>query len=113
MKTTSKTALIATLAITGAFAAGFSSGPAFAQNAPQTFQFEFKYDAAELGSLDGANNLLTRLQSVVTAYCGANGKVPPSERWAKETCVERTMRDSIAKFASPTVAEAYETRARG
>ena len=65
MKTTSKTSLIATFAIVGAFTAGFASGPASAQNQPYRgpFQFEFKYDAAELGSLDGAQNLLARLQS--------------------------------------------------
>src|SRR5262245_56353622 len=82
MKSTSKTALIATLAITGAFAAGFATGPASAQTIYRgPFEFEFKYDAAELGSVESAQNLLARLHSVVTAYCGDAPTLSPEERF--------------------------------
>lgn len=115
MKTTSKTSLIATLAIAGAFTAGFATGPASAQNQPYRgpFEFQFKYDAAELGSLDGAQTLLARLQSVVTAYCGNEPNLSPQERFEANKCVKRTMREAIAKFDNATVAQAFSNRADG
>lgn len=115
MKTTSKTSLIATFAIVGAFTAGFASGPASAQNTPYKgpFEFEFRYDAAELGSLDGAQNLLARLQSVVTAYCGNAPEMSPQERFDANKCVKMTMRAAIAKFDNATVAQAFSNRADG
>lgn len=115
MKTTSKTSLIATFAIVGAFTAGFATGPASAQNQPYRgpFQFDFKYDAAELGSLDGAQNLLARLQSVVAAYCGNEAVMAPQDRFNANKCVKLTMREAIAKFDNATVAQAYSTRADG
>ena len=114
MKSTSKTALIATLAITGAFAAGFATGPASAQTIYRgPFEFEFKYDAAELGSVESAQNLLARLHSVVTAYCGDAPTLSPEERFTTTKCVKRTMRASVEKFGNATVAQAFQTRADG
>ncbi len=115
MKTTSKTALIATLAITGAFAAGFASGPAAAQDLPYRgpFAFDFRYDASELGSVQSAENLLARLQSVVAAYCGDGSTLSPQERFDVNKCVKRTMRESIDKFGNSTVAQAFQSRADG
>lgn len=115
MKTTSKTSLIASIAIVGALSAGFASGSASAQNQPYRgpFKFEFKYDTAELGSLESAQNLLTRLQSVVAAYCGHETVLPPEERFLVNKCVKLTMRDAIAKFDNATVAQAFSTRADG
>ena len=51
MKPTSKTSLIACIAISGAFAVGFASGPASAQDLPHRgpFEFKFRYDASEMG----------------------------------------------------------------
>lgn len=115
MKTTSKTSLIATFAIIGAFTAGFATGPASAQNLPYKgpFEFEFRYDAAELGSLDSAQVLLARLQSVVTAYCGNYSNMSPQERFEMNKCVRVTMRNAIAKFDNATVAQAFSNRADG
>jgi UrcA family protein len=115
MKTTSKTNLIASIVIAGAFTAGLASGTASAQNQPYRgpFEFEFRYDAAELGSLDGAQTLLARLQSVVTAYCGNDPTMSPQERFDANKCVKRTMREAIAKFDNATVAQAFSNRADG
>lgn len=114
MKPTSKTSLIACIAISGAFAAGFASGPASAQTDRGPFEFEFKYDAAELASLEGAQNVLARLQSVVSAYCGNEATMSPEERFATNKCVKRTMRNSIDKFSNATVAQAFlQSRADG
>jgi len=115
MKTTSKTSLIACLAISGAFAVGFASGPASAQDRPYhgPFEFEFRYDAAEMGTLEGAQNMLARLQSVVSAHCGNTSTLTNEERYAVKQCVKRTMSQSIAKFSNPTVAQAFQSRADG
>jgi len=113
MKSTSKTALIATVAIVGAFSSGFASGPAFAQVQRGPFEFEFRYDAAELGSVEGAKNLLARLQSVVTAYCGDVPGLSPEDRFTANKCIKRTMRASVEKFGNSTVAQAFQTRADG
>ena len=115
MTSTSKTALIATIAITSAFAAGFATGPASAQTETYRgpFEFEFKYDAAELGSVDSAQNLLARLRSVVAAYCGDAPTLSPEERFTARKCVKRTMRASVEKFGNATVAQAFQTRADG
>ena len=107
MKPTSKTSLIACLAISGAFAAGFASGPASAQTYRGPFAFEFKYDAAEFANIESAQNLVSRLQSVVTAYCGKTSTMSPEERHATNICVKRTMRESIDKFSNATVAQAF------
>lgn len=115
MKTTSKTALIATLAITGAFTAGFATGPASAQDRPYRgpFAFDFRYDASELSTLEGAQNMLARLQSVVAAYCGDAPMLTSEERFAVKKCVKRTMSQSIDKFSSTNVAQAFQSRADG
>lgn len=115
MKTTSKTNLIASFVIAGAFTAGIASGAASAQNQPYRgpFAFEFRYDAAELGSLDGAQNLLARLKSVITAYCGNEGVMSPQDRFEANKCVKRTMREAVAQFDNATVAQAFSNRADG
>jgi len=115
MKTTSKTSLIACIAISGAFAGGFASGPASAQDLPHRgpFEFKFRYDASEMGSLAGAQNLLTRLEAAVSTYCGEDKMMSPKERADTEKCVDKTMRESITKFGNATVAQAFQSRADG
>lgn len=115
MKTTSKTSLIACLAISGAFAVGFASGPASAQDLPHrgAFEFKFRYDATEMVTLTGAQTLLTRLESAVSNYCGEDKMMTSKERADMERCVDKTMRESIAKFGNPTVAQAFQSRADG
>ncbi len=115
MKTTSKTSLIASIVIAGALTAGFASGAASAQNQPYRGEFEIKfhYDPAELGSLDGAQTLLARLQSIVVAHCGNEPNMSPEEKFHANKCVKRTMRSAIAKFNNATVAEAFTNRADG
>ena len=55
-------ALIACLAIAGAFTAGFLTGPAPAQKNPEPFQFQFAYTAEDMASLPSAKILLARLE---------------------------------------------------
>lgn len=118
MKTTSSTtiSLIACAAIAGAFAIGFASGPAFAQeataNQAQPFKFEFGYQAEELTSAPAAEKLLVRLNQDVRAYCGGNRKMTLNERQHVNACIDATMRESMDKFGS-TVAQAYQSRTGG
>jgi UrcA family protein len=120
MKTASSTttSLIACAAIVGAFAFGFATGPAFAQEATATagetqpFKFQFSYQANELTSAPSAEKLLVRLQQDVRAYCGGNRKMSLNEREQVNACIDATMRQSIDKFGS-TVAQAYQSRTRG
>lgn len=115
MKTTSKTSLIATLAVAGAFTAGFLTGPASAQDQIYRgpFEFEFRYDAAELGNVQSAEKLVTRLEAVVSAYCGERPTMSPEEKFTTSKCVKRTMRASIDKFENSMVAQAFQSRADG
>ena len=117
MKTmTSKSRLIATLAIATAFTAGFASGPATAQTSlPQLLKFEFKfhYTDAELGDLNSAQMLLTRLETEVFEQCGGERVMRPDRRHATMRCIDEAMQSSIAKFGSPVVAQAYQSRADG
>jgi UrcA family protein len=114
MKTNTSTNLIARAVIAGTFTVGFASGPAFAQhdrNAP--FEFHFTYSPNELASVPQAEALLTRLEQDVRRYCGGNRKMSVDERRFVETCTDVTMKDSIAKFESPAVAQAFQSRAAG
>lgn len=117
MKTASSTtSLIACAAIVGAFAAGFATGPAFAQEASfstETFKFQFTYQPSELTAAPSAEKLLVRLQQDVRSYCGGNRKMTLDERSHVNECISKTMRESISKFDSATLAQAYETRAGG
>lgn len=114
MKTTASTSLIACAVIAGAFTVGFASGPAFAQpEAPHKFEFEFTYSGNELATVDGANALLQRLESTVRSYCGGNERLTLGQRRVVDMCVDNTMKESIAKFQSPAVAQAFESRAAG
>jgi UrcA family protein len=118
MKTASSTTvnLIACTAIVGAFAFGFVTGPAFAQESTasegQPFKFAFSYESNELTNAPAAEKLLVRLQQDVRAYCGGNRKMTLNERHHVNACIDATMRQSIDKFGA-TVAQAYEMRAGG
>jgi hypothetical protein len=111
MKPTSKTSLIACIAISGAFAAGFATGPASAQTHRGPFEFEFKYDAAEFGNIESAQNLVSRLHSVVSAYCGKASTMSPQERFeTKHLCeahharVDRQVRQRHRCPSLPSIA---------
>ncbi len=114
--TTSKTRLIATLTMAAAFTAGFAMGPATAQTSlPQLLKFEFKfhYTDAELGDLNSAQKLLTRLEREVFEHCGGERAMRPDRKHATMRCIDQTMQTSIAKFGSPVVAQAYQSRTDG
>lgn len=117
MKTASSaTHLIASAAIIAALAAGFATGPAFAQDASfktDSFKFPFTYRTAELASEDSAEKLLLRLQKEVRRHCTGNQKMTLDERALVTACTNQTMRESIGKFGSSTLAQAYETRSGG
>jgi UrcA family protein len=115
MKTTSShTSLIACAVIAGAFTVGFVSGPAMAD--PQhsgSFKFEFQYEPTELTTLTTAEKLLVRLERDVRSYCGNNRKMTLDEKRYVNECVTATMKESIAKFDSEAVAQAFRSRADG
>jgi UrcA family protein len=118
MKTASSTTgLIACAVIAGAFAVGFATGPAFAQEATsfetESFKFQFTYKASELTAAPSAEKLLVRLQQDVRDHCGGNRKMTLDERSRVNACINATMKESIGKFGSSTLAQAYETRAGG
>ena len=114
MKTSSSaTYLIASLAIMGALA----TGPAFAQEASfktDQFKFPFSYNTNELASEGAADKLLRRLQREVRVHCsGGARKMTLDERSRVDECTNATMRESIGKFGSATLAQAYDTRSGG
>ena len=117
MKTSSSTtSLIACAAIAGAVAAGFATGPAFAEETSfrtEAFKFPFSYSKSELASAPSAAKLLIRLQQDVRAHCGGKRRMTLNEREHVTACINGTMRESIGKFGSATLAQAYETRAGG
>lgn len=114
MKTTTSTNLIACAVIAGAFTVGFASGPAFAeQTNSKPFAFQFSYSPNELATVPQAEALLARLESDVRRYCGGYGRVPLGERRTVDACIDATMKESIAKFDSPAVAQAFQSRAAG
>ncbi|MDP3736844.1 MAG: UrcA family protein [Hyphomonadaceae bacterium] len=117
MKTPSTTHLIAAAVIAGAFTAGYLTGPAFAEQSQATearpFDFDFVYAPEELSSTPKAEKLLKRLERKVRAECGGNRKMSVNEHAFVQACINETMQNSIAKFGSETVAQAYRTRADG
>lgn len=117
MKTqSSATYLIASATIVGALVAGFATGPAFAQKASidtDTFQFRFIYQPSELDSAASAEKLLLRLKREVRDHCGGMQKMSLDQRSLVTECTNQTMRESIGKFGSATLAQAYETRTGG
>lgn len=112
----STTNLIAVAVIGGAFATGFFSGPALAGEPEQdvaTFEFKFDYNPEELNSTPRAQKLLSRLERRVRAHCGGDRKMTLAEREFVAVCVDQTMQQSISKFGSDAVAQAYRSRAEG
>lgn len=113
----STTNLIACAVIAGAFTTGFLTGPAMADpqhDAKQPFKFQFVYDAAEMTSVDKAEKLLVRLRQDVRSYCGGDRKMSLDERRFVDACIDETMADTVNKFGSATVAQAYgKSRADG
>jgi len=116
MKTSSSTTnLIACVTIMGAVAVGFATGPAFAQTSADSdpFEFKFAYQASELQSEPSAQKLLARLESQVRDHCNGKGRMTLDEHARTRDCVSETMQQTISKFASATVAQAYDLRAGG
>jgi UrcA family protein len=112
----SATHLVAAAVIGGAFSLGFFSAPVFA-GAPEQevtpFEFEFRYAADELTSTPKAEKLVKRLERAVRDECGGDRKMSLNELKLVEACMAETMKTSIARFGSETVAEAYRTRVGG
>jgi UrcA family protein len=116
MKTVlSTTNLAAAAIIGGAFAAGFFTGPAFAEAEQnfEAFEFQFSYSPDELSSTSKAEKLVARLERRVRDHCGANLRMPLADKVDARVCVEETMKSSISKFGSEAVAQAYRSRAAG
>lgn len=114
MKTTSKTALIACVAIAGAFTAGFMTGPASADpQKREAFEFKFKFDQTEMTNLPQAKALLARLERDVRGYCGGYRKMTLDEASRVDACIDETMKATVSKFGNSTVAQAFQSRADG
>lgn len=114
MKTASSTtSLIAVAVIAGAFAAGFATGPAFAQ-APEAkadpFKFEFTFAPSELSTAPSAQKLLARLEQDVRRHCSVGGRLSIEQHQKVDACIDATMRETVSKFSGSTVAEAYQSR---
>jgi UrcA family protein len=115
MRTISTANLIAVAVIGVAFAAGFLSGPALAGEPQEVtpFEFNFIYNNNELASTEKAEKLLGRLENRVRDHCGGDRKMSLAERKFVTACVNDTMRQSVSKFGSEAVAQAYRSRAEG
>lgn len=117
MKTASSTtSLIACAVIVGAFAIGFATGPAFADKAltkDKPFAFEFAFEQSELTSAPAAEKLLTRLEQGVRKHCGDRNGLGTEKQANVDRCIDTTMRESVAKFGSSMVAQAYQSQAGG
>ena len=116
MKTSSSTTnLIACITIIGAVAVGFATGPAFAQTGRDrnAFEFQFVYAPSELQTAQGAEKLLARLESQVRGRCIPQGRMTTDQHAQARTCVTETMQKTISKFASTTVAQAYDLQTGG
>ncbi len=116
MKTSSSTTnLIACITIIGAVAVGFATGPAFAQTGRDrnAFEFQFVYAPSELQTAQGAEKLLARLESQVRGRCIPQGRMTTDQHAQARTCVTETMQKTISKFASATVAQAYDLQTGG
>jgi UrcA family protein len=115
MKTAiSTTQFVAAAVIAGAFAVGFMSGPAFADNKKSdAFNFQFAYEPEEFATSDSAAKLLSRLEDKVTKFCAAKGATGTRLRSVDKNCIKTTMDQTVASFKSSTVAEVYKGRAAG
>jgi hypothetical protein len=49
----------------------------------------------------------------VRRECGGNRKMSINERKSVDACIDRTMKDSVSRFGSEVVAQAYKSRAAG
>ncbi len=110
------TNLIAAGVIAGAFATGFFSGPAFAEEVTlksEGFQFKFAYEQSELATSDGANKMLIRLERQVKRFCANQAPTGTRLKASAKECVTRTMTDSVAGFGSAALAQAYKERSSG
>lgn len=113
-KASSTTNLIACVTIIGAVVAGMATGPAFAQQpGAGEFQFAFKYKPSELLSAPAAEKLLVRLEGEVRDFCTPEGRLTLDQHNEARACIAETMESTVSKFASATVAQAYDLRARG
>ncbi|MBI1358922.1 MAG: UrcA family protein [Alphaproteobacteria bacterium] len=113
------------LSITSTFAAGLAfcfaigssllSPPAIAQTPDKDagFAFPFRYSSNELATPEGARHVVARLEHRVRTYCGDYGRMPADARAKVAACVDATMKASVAKFGSETLAQAYESRTSG
>jgi UrcA family protein len=116
MKTAiSRTQYVAAAVIAGAFAVGFMSGPAFADNKQKSedFNFKFSYEPEEFATTDSASKLLTRLEGQVSKFCAGKAATGTRLRTVDKKCIKATMDQTVESFKSSVVAEVYKGRADG
>ena len=76
--------------------------------AGESFQIDFKYDASDLNTTDGASAVYKRLQKDIRRACGADNshRGLAAERMTK-ACVETTTEDAIKQINSEPLSVAH------
>ena len=103
----------AVLALGAAAVMPAAAGEPEAHSKGNDFKFEFVYSSADLQDEARLNGMIDRLESRVKRACRPAGRVTLPQRDQVDTCVARTMADTIEKIGSATVAEAYRARTEG
>lgn len=83
------------------------------RDATDNFAFEFAYDPAHLQDAGKAEKVLARLERAVRRHCEAGVPRSIRDRALTRQCVDQTMADSMNKFGSSLLTQAYEARAAG
>ena len=77
------------------------------------FAFKFAYDPAHLQDAGKAEKVLVRLERAVRRHCEAGVPRTIQDRALVRQCVDKTMVESMDKFGSSLLTQAYEARAAG
>lgn len=89
--------------------------PAVAQTSDKDagFSFPFRYSIDELSNPEAARQMVSRLEHTVRRYCGDYGRMSIDAKAQVTACVDATMKKSVTKFGSETIAQAYQSRTSG
>lgn len=98
------------LVVCAAFVATAHAQPA---DITDEFAFKFSYDPADLHDAGKAEKVLSRLERAVRRHCEAGVPRTIQDRALTRECVNRTMAESMDKFGSTLLTQAYQSRAAG
>lgn len=112
-----KNALTQLLASAAIAATGASlAAPAHAEQinkASDAFTLRFEYDKSELATEAGQQKLLARMENKVLRQCTPAGQRAPLPNPEVKKCVDNTMRATLGKFNSDSLASLYTSRTAG